>query len=321
MKTFILPLALLIIAVTCAAADPATTPPTTAPAQPPPPKKPFADKIPPDVKVIPDLEYVPGGGKWQSLDLYLPKGGAGKIPLVVFVHGGGWNSGTDKDWHPSFHDLLANGFAVATINYRLVPSALWPAQIFDTKAAVRWLRAHAADYNLDPDRFGVWGHSAGGHLAAMMGTTNGNASLEGDEGVKGVSSDVQAACDWSGPSDLVTAYDQMPPNSPLYKVDLALVGGPSPNVKDALKNASPITYVNSKSVPFLIEQGANDNIVPLTQSTELNNALQKAGVESTQVVVPGADHGVVPHLSQGPSAPDVYAPVTAFFEKHLKSSP
>jgi acetyl esterase/lipase len=281
---------------------------------PAPPKKPFVDKIPPDVTIVPDLEYVPGGGESQSLDLYLPKSDAAKIPLVVFVHGGGWNSGTDKVWHPSFHDLLANGFAVATINYRMLPQFPWPAQINDTKAAVRWLRAHAADYHLDADHIGIWGHSAGGHLAAMMGTTNGNPTLEGNDGVKGVSSDVQAACDWSGPTDLVATYtDPAEATSILYKLDVALVGGPSASVQDLLKQASPITYVSSKSVPFLIMQGATDNVVPLTQSTELNDALQKAGVESQFIICPNEGHGI--------DKPADLVPVTAFFTKHLKPLP
>jgi acetyl esterase/lipase len=276
--------------------------------------KPFVDHLPPDVQIKADLEYVPGGGAVNTLDLYLPKTDAPLIPLVVFIHGGGWNSGTDKDWHPSFGDLLSHGFAVATINYRMVQQGLFPAQIYDCKAAVRWLRSHAADYHLDPDHIGVWGHSAGGHLSALMGVTNDLPALEGNEGVKGVSSSVQAACDWSGPTDLVKTLEEGPTPSPaLYRVVVGLVGGPDKANKDNLAQASPITYVNSKCPPFLIMQGDKDKIVPTEQSTLLDAALKKAGVDSTLILVPGADHGSI-------SKPDNLKPVTAFFEKHLKTT-
>jgi acetyl esterase/lipase len=275
--------------------------------------KPFVDKIPPDVQIKPDLEYVPGGGASQSLDLYLPKSDAPLIPLVVYIHGGGWVSGTDKDWHPSFCDLLEHGFAVATINYRLTKEALHPAQIYDCKAAIRWLRAHAADYHLNPDRIGVWGHSAGGHLAALLGVTNDLPAMEGDEGTKGVSSSVQAACDWSGPTDLVKTFQDGPAAAQsLYPLVVGLVGGPDKANKENLAQASPVTYVSAKSVPFLIMQGDKDNVVPLDQSSILDAALKKAGVESTLIFIPGGGHGI--------GKPDDLKPVTAFFEKQIKKT-
>lgn len=274
---------------------------------------PFVDKlIPTDTVLKADLEYVPGGGASHTLDLYLPKTDAAKIPLVIFIHGGGWNSGTSKDWHPSFGNLLEHGFAVATINYRLTGEAIFPAQIYDCKAAVRWLRAHAADYRLDPDHIGVWGHSAGGHLAAFLGTTNDNPKFEGDEGVKGVSSSVQAACDWSGPMDLGKTFaDGAQAGGILYKLDVGLVGGPDKATKENMAEASPITYVSAKSAPFLIMEGDRDEYVPLEQSSRMDDALKKAGVESTLIFLPGARHGL--------DKPDQLPPVTAFFEKHLKT--
>ncbi len=278
------------------------------------PKKKFVDNIPADVTVLSNLEYVPGGGQWQSLDLYLPKTTGGPLPLVVFIHGGGWCAFTKDDWHPSFHDLLTHGFAVANINYRLTPGSIFPAQIYDAKAAVRWLRSHAADYHLDPNHVGVWGHSAGGHLSALMGVSNGVAALEGTEGVTGVSSDVQAACDWSGPTELVKTYENgRDANALLWDVVVKLVGGPDKVNKDLLAQASPITYVNSNAVPLLIMQGVNDDVVPLFHSNDFGNALKKVGVESTVIIIPGEGHGIC--------KPDDVAQVTAFFEKHLKPAP
>lgn len=284
-----------------------------------PPKKKFVDNIPPEVTVQSNLEYVSGGGASQSLDLYLPPANGGTLPVVVFVHGGGWRAGTKDDWHPSFHDLLTHGFAVANINYRLSTEAPWPAQIDDCKAAVRWVRAHAGDYHFDPDHIGMWGHSAGGHLTALMGVSNNVASLEGTEGVIGVSSAVQAGCDWSGPVDIALFARQV---APLYSrgVDMTnqLMGGADKATQESLAQASPITYVSASSVPFLIMHGEKDNVVSQEQPKLLDDALKKVGVESTLIIVPGADHGIVSHPSQGPNVPDVYTPVTAFFEKHLK---
>ena len=287
-----------------------------------PPKKKFVDNIPPGVTVQSNLEYVSGGGAPQSLDLYLPPANGGMAPVVVFVHGGGWRGGTKDDWHPSFHDLLTHGFAVANLNYRLSTQVPWPAQIDDCKSAVRWVRKHAGDYHLDPDHIGIWGHSAGGHLTALMGVSNNVAALEGAEGVTGVSSAVQAACDWSGPVDLALFSRQVPPLYP-HAADLViqLMGGADKATPENMAQASPITYVSASSVPFLIMHGEKDNIVSQEQPRLLDDALKKVGVESTLIIVPGSDHGIVPHGSQMANPPDVYTPVTAFFEKHLKAPP
>ena len=305
---------MLFAAVTASSVSSAQPAATNAPAATPAapkPKKPFVDNIPADVQVVRDLEYVPGGGASQSLDLYLPKSDGKTLPLVMFIHGGGWNSGTKNDWHPSFHDLLTHGFAVATINYRLSTQALYPAAVYDCKAAIRWLRAHAADYHYDPDHIGVWGHSAGGHLAALMGVSNGVAVLEGNEGTTGVSSDVQAACDWSGPTDLNKVLEGGRALEPaVWDVVMQFYGGQDKATPELLAQGSPVTYVNAKTVPFLIMQGDKDNVVPLAQSTYLDDALKKAGVESTLIFIPGRGHGV--------DKPSDLVPVTDFFTKHLK---
>lgn len=299
-----------ILALTFALA--ATGLAVAANAPPAAPKK-FIDKIPADVEIKSDLEYVPGGGTLQSLDLYLPPANGAALPLVVFIHGGGWESCTKNDWHPSFHDLLTHGFAVASINYRLAPKSPFPAQIEDCKAAVRWLRAHAIDYHFDHDHIGVWGHSAGGHLVALMGVSNNVPALEGTEGGTGVSSSVQAVCDWSGPTDLAKAYTEIPPANPvLLQALVNLMGGADKTTPKHLAQASPITYVSATSVPFLIMQGDKDKVVSVEQARILDAALKKAGVESTLIILPGVGHGY--------DTPDDLAHVTAFFEKHLKSA-
>ena len=144
------------------------------------PKRPAAPKLPAGVKVLRDLQYVDGGHERNRLDLYLPEKAEGQLPLVVWIHGGAWQAGS-KDGCPAVY-LTAKGYAVASINYHLSQHAVFPAQIEDCKAAIRWLRANAAKYHLDADHIGVWGASAGGHLVAMLGTTGNVKELEGKGG-------------------------------------------------------------------------------------------------------------------------------------------
>lgn len=234
-----------------------------------------------------DIPYVQDGGKSRSLDIRLPVGAENapvtkRFPLVVFIHGGGWSAG-DKGAGP-FRPLLREGFAVASINYRLSGEAIWPAQVHDCKAAIRWLRANGAQYHLDTKKIGVWGTSAGGHLVALLGTTNGVKSLEGNEGNLKESSSVQAVCDWFGPADFVRLLNKDKPPAAVVK----LLGGTDP---DLAKAASPMTYVNKKTPPFLIIHGDQDPLVPLAQSQSFADALKKAGVDCTLRVVDGAGHG------------------------------
>jgi len=135
-------------------------------AQPPGPPQP-----PPGVKALRDLAYVPHGHERQKLDLYLPQQPAGALPLVLWIHPGGGQGGSKENTRALY--LTTQGYAVASINHRLIQHAIFPAQIHDCKAAIRWLRAHAKEYRLDPDRIGVWGASSGGTLAALLGTTGG----------------------------------------------------------------------------------------------------------------------------------------------------
>ena len=233
------------------------------------------------VQVVRDLEYVPGGHERNRLDLYLPEEAARPLPVILYVHGGGWQGG-DKSNGPAFR-FAAKGYAVASMNYRFSQHATFPAQIYDCKAAVRWLRANARRYGLDADHIGAWGGSAGGHLAALLGTTAGVKELEGPGGNEEQSSRVQAVVDWFGPTDFLTVGAK--------ETRTQLLGGdPQTNKEKALK-ASPMTYVSKDAAPFLIMHGDEDQTVPIAQSETFAAALKKAGADATFVVIKGGKHG------------------------------
>ena len=245
-----------------------------------------------------DLEYARIGNDSLELDLYLPEG-EGPFPLIIWVHGGGWTSG-NKALSPNGPQLrqITRGYAVASINYRLSQQAKFPAQIEDCKAAARWLRAHAGEYNLDPGRFAAWGSSAGGHLAALMGTSAGVAELEGSGGNPGHSSRVQAVVDWFGPTDLLKmSTDSLPfpcnvldHDSP-FSPESLLIGCAIQTCPNKTEPANPIRYVSADDPPFLIMHGDHDCLVGPPQSQRLHDALAAAGVEATLKFIAGAGHG------------------------------
>jgi acetyl esterase/lipase len=264
-------------------------------------------KLPEDVKALRNLEYVEGGHARNRLDLYLPEKAKGLLPLVVWIHGGAW-SGGDKGGL-FVMPMMPKGCAVASINYRLSKQAVFPAQIEDCKAAIRWLRANAAKYGIDPNRIGVWGSSAGGHLVALLGTTAGVKDFEGSGGNLDQSSRVQCVVDWCGPSDLTTMGKEGDrPGSPVA----LLIGGPAPENEEKARKASPLTYVSKDSAPFLIMHGDKDNTVPLRQSEVLADALRKADVEVALHVIKGTGHG-----GPGFQTPESRKLVDDFFAKHL----
>jgi acetyl esterase/lipase len=205
--------------------------------------------------------------------------------------------------------LLAFGYAVASINYRLTNEGPHPAQINDCKAAIRWLRANAKEYSIDPDRIGVWGGSAGGHLVALLGTAGDAKDLEGDGGNADVSSKVQAVCDFFGPSDLTRVPDARIANAAVPK----LLGGPVSENLDKAKQASPITYVTSDDPPFLILQGTRDPLVRAEQSQWLYDALKEKGVDAKLEMIEGAGHGGAEF-----NTPARRKMILDFFESNLK---
>jgi acetyl esterase/lipase len=210
--------------------------------------------------------------------------------------------------------FVQRGYFGATIDYRLSQEAKFPAQIEDCKCAIRFLRAKAKEYNLDPDRIGVWGSSAGGHLVALLGVTASAKELEGTGGWAEFSSRVNAVCDWYGPSNFSTIgdfpshIDRRLPTCP----EARLIGGALQENKEKAARASPITYVSKDAPPFLIMHGDKDNTVPFHQSEELYDALKKAGVDVTFHPVKGAGHGF--------GGPEIMKMVSEFFDGHLRSS-
>jgi acetyl esterase/lipase len=267
------------------------------------------------IRVLRDIEYVSGGHERNKLDLYLPKQNGGKgqkverLPLIIWVHGGAWMSG-DKKNCPAVR-FVHEGYAVASINYRLSQHAIFPAQIEDCKTAMRWLRANAEKYGLDPQRFGAWGASAGGHLVALLGTAGDVNEFDKGENLN-VSSRVQAVCDFFGPTDFLKMADSPSKmkhddaNSPESK----LIGGAILENKEACRRANPITYVTKDDPPFLIVHGDADPLVPHNQSQLLYEAFQKASVQAKLYIVKGGGHG-------GFKDPTIEKMVDEFFDTHL----
>ncbi len=253
-------------------------------------------QAPPTVDIQRDIVYATPDQGPQKLDLYLPKGSATPLPIIIYIHGGGWQGGDKGTLFTK--SLTQHGFALASINYRFSQVAPWPAQIFDCKAAVRWVRANAAKYGYNADKIGVVGDSAGGHLVAMLGTTANDPSLEGTEGNAGVSSTVQAVVDLYGPSDFLAVPDQANPEQLTHITPPVthLFGGPiwganaDPARVAAAKQASPVNHVSATSCPFFIAHGALDSIVPVQQAQELDHALKAAGATSTLVVIADKGH-------------------------------
>lgn len=263
-------------------------------------------------RTLRDIKYIPNGHERNKLDLYLPEqAGTGKpLPVIIWVHGGAWLGGDKRDC-PA-RRFLHKGYAVASINYRLSQHAIFPAQIEDCKSAIRWLRANAAEYNIDPQRFGAWGASAGGHLVALLGTTGDIKDFDKGGNLE-FSSGIQAVCDFFGPTDL-TKMSQFPSvmhhdaaDSPESK----LIGGAIQDNKDACRRANPITYVSRDDPPFLIVHGDKDPLVPHNQSELLYQALKDAGVPVSFHTVEGGGHG-------GFKNSDVDKMVEDFFDSRLK---
>lgn len=270
--------------------------------------------------VIENLEYAKVGEKSLLLDVYPTTQVEGeKSPCAIWIHGGGWYSGSKRS--PSILPLVDKGYVVVSINYRLTGEAPFPAQIYDCKAAVRWVRANAATYNIDPDRIAVVGFSAGGHLASLIGTSGDVPELEGTEGTLGVSSRVQAVVDGYGPSDFKTMWpiivsnpNQAEPGE-LNNVDAvkALLSAESKEERQALAElASPVSYIESGVPPFYIFHGSEDDTVPPQQSQELYQRLHAQGNDVLFDMVQGQGHGI-----QGPM---VGAKIEEFLDSKFKST-
>jgi acetyl esterase/lipase len=268
-------------------------------------------RLPAGVKVERNLEYARIGGGSLKLDIYSPRQPAGKLPVVVWIHGGSWNSGS-KDFCPVGFMALRN-VAIVSVDYRLTETAPFPAQLFDCKGAVRWLRANADKYGLDADHIGVFGASAGGHLALLLATTGGHPELEGDVGGNlNFSSRVQCVCAFYPPTDLNRLVSDPQTRTNANGEVAKLIGGPVAENLDKAAAASPLTYVDKSCPPVYLLHGGADKLVPPEQSELFYAALKKAGVEAHLEIVPNQGHGII---APPAAAQEIYA----FFDRHLKT--
>ncbi len=284
----------------------------SAPDTPPP--------VPAGVTAHRDLSYVTDGHARQKLDLYVPANATQPLPLIVWIHGGGWASGSKNGCPPLRGGFTERGYAVASLDYRLSGDAIFPAAVEDCKAALRWLRAHAKQYNLDPDHIAVWGSSAGGHLVAFLGTSGDTKEFDVGENLE-FSSGVQAVNDYYGPTDFIQMDAHAFPGTRLIhdaptSPESRFIGGPIQDKANRTKvqRADPITYVTKNDAPFLIVHGDSDPAVPHHQSELLYAALVKAGVPVRFITVKGGGHG------QGFPGAELNPIASEFFDRHLKGN-
>ena len=264
------------------------------------------------INVETDIEYAKAGDISLQLDVLKPKVESDKPrPVIVWIHGGGWQNGDKSSGLGRLGSYVASGdYVGVSVGYRLTDKGSWPAQIHDCKAAIRWVRANADKLGIDPDRIGVWGSSAGGHLVSHLGSSGDVKEVEGNLGTPslaagGVSSRVACVVDFCGPSDFPNFEITSGARSPISK----LLGGLPIDKPEAAKEASPITYVTKDDPPHLIVHGTDDRTVPFDQGVRLHEAQKKVGIDSTFVKIEGGGHGI--------GGPEVERRVRAFFEKHL----
>ncbi|MFN3194093.1 MAG: alpha/beta hydrolase fold domain-containing protein [Aureliella sp.] len=252
-------------------------------------------KIPKDVSIEENVVFGKGGGRDLTMHILSPKQRLQEpAPVFVWIHGGGWQGGRKESGIYSMVPFVRRGFVSVTIEYRLTGEAPFPAQIEDCKCAIRYLRAHADKYQIDPDRIAVGGASAGGHLAALVGTSGGVDELEGSGGWPKQSSQVQAVVDLYGPTDFelfVTAKGYEKHNRDGSPESKLLGGGTVLENREGIRQVNPITYIDKDDPPFFIIHGSDDPTVPLNQSKALQEALGKMNVDCKLHIIEGAKHG------------------------------
>ena len=256
-----------------------------------------------------DLVYRTVDGQDLALDLARPTEGEGPFPAIVAIHGGAWRAGNRADLRDLIVKFAKHGYVAVSPSYRFCPEHPFPAQVHDVKAAVHWVRDHAEEYRIDPNRIGGVGFSAGGHLALMLGLTGPEDGLEGDAAEGAPSSRVRAVVNYFGPSDLA-ADDISEMTAPLRD---DFIGGPLADHLDEAKAASPLTYVSEGDAPVLTFQGTEDPLVSPLQATALGAAMTEAGVDGRVELLIGDGHGFgEPELSR------TLRVTLEFFDRYLK---
>lgn len=269
-----------------------------------------APPVPETVTWEEGIEYSSPGGKPLALNLARPKQGSGPFPAVICIHGGGFRAGTRDGYDGLCVRLAERGYVAATITYRLAPEHRFPAAVHDTKAAVRWLRAEATRYGVDPARIGVTGGSAGGHLAQFLGVTAHVPRFEGEGGNAGESSAVACVVNVYGPSDFTKSYGK---SVDAHEVLPLWFGGNLDTHRDLHVIGSPLSWVTPDAAPTLCIHGTEDAYVAHEQAVWLVDKLKAATVEAELLTLEGAGHGF-----KGADAERADAALFEFFDRHLK---
>ncbi len=244
--------------------------------------------IPEDVVVRMNVPYGTGDGVELTADLFLPPDEfSSPRPAVLYIHGGGWQGGTPAQFYRQAARLALKGVVGACCRYRFSGEAKFPAAVYDVKAAVRWLRASADELNIDADRVGALGGSAGGHLAAMLATTADIAELEGDGGHADQRSDVQLCV----PLNPVTDMTRFVEGTNLHPAAVKFMGGAPDELPDAYRLASPLLHVDDGTPPCLLVHGTADVTVPHEQSTLFADAMHELGLRAELILVADVPHG------------------------------
>ena len=268
--------------------------------------------VPPDnVTWEPNVEYANPDGQHLLLDLARPAKGEGPFPAILCIHGGGFRAGDRHGYDGLCLRLAQQGYVAATIEYRLAPKYQFPAAVYDCKAAVRWLRANASKYHIDPERIGVTGGSAGGHLAQFLGVTSDVKEFEGDDGNPGQSSQVACVVNYFGPSDFTKSYGHSKDAAEVLPLWL---GGDLEKAHRRHIEASPLYWVTPNAAPTLCVHGTKDEYVAYEQATWIVDKLKAADVEAELLTMEGAGHGF-----HGADADKAEQAMIAFFDKHLKT--
>jgi acetyl esterase/lipase len=267
-------------------------------------------KVPATVTFEPNIEYANPDGQHLQLDLARPKSADGPLPAIVCIHGGGFRAGSRKSYDALCLRFAERGYVAVTVSYRLAPKYQFPAAIHDVKAAVRWLRANAKKYNIDPNRIGVTGGSAGGHLAQFLAVTADVKSFEGDGGNPEQSSRVACVVNYYGPSDFTRSYGK--------SVDAAQVlplwlGGDLKSARRKHILSSPLNWVTPNASPTLCIHGTEDKYVAHEQAVWLIDRLRACGVDAELLTLQGAGHGF-----RGKDAKTAEKAMLAFFARHLQ---
>jgi len=272
-----------------------------------------------------DVPYASQSPK-QKLDIYLPEEGDGPFPVIVAIHGGAWALGNKRDMQlVPMLEGLKRSFAVVSVGYRLSDEALFPSQIYDCKAAIRYIRARGAEYSIDGDRIGVWGPSAGGHLASLVGTSAGVKELEDlSIGNPDVPSSVLAVVDRCGPTESFLTMDEeliesgagVPNHSEENSPESRLLGHKITEVPDLVRFASPMTYITPDIPYFLIQHGSEDQIVPIQQSERFAAEIER--VAGPDKVILDVLEGVSHHGDPAFETEGNIDRVLGFLEAHIK---